>query len=117
MAGFTPDQWLDTLRGTLVEMVRNGDDLTARQLGVFLVCYAAEEPQTVRSLAAELRVTKSVIVRALDLLAELDLARRRVDPQDKRSVFVQRTRRGGTYLRWLQRTMTAAATSGKRQPG
>jgi DNA-binding MarR family transcriptional regulator len=101
---------LDTLRGTIVETVRKGGDLTARQLGVFLICYLTEEPQTVRGLAAKLHIGKPVISRTLDLLAGLDLAGRGPDPQDRRSMLVQRTRRGGAYLRELQRSMTAAAT-------
>ena len=42
------------LRTAIVDLVRrDGPDLSARQLGVFLTCYLESEAQTVR-LAAEL---------------------------------------------------------------
>ena len=41
------------LRTAIVELVRrDGPDLSARQLGVFLTCYLETEAQTVRGLAA-----------------------------------------------------------------
>ena len=43
------------LRTAIVELVRrDGPDLSARQLGVFLTCYLETEAQTVRGLAAKL---------------------------------------------------------------
>ena len=83
------------LRDTIVALVRrDGPDLSARQLGVFLTCYLQEGAHTVRGLAADLNVSKPAITRALDRLGELDLARRKVDPMDRRSVLVQRTVKG-----------------------
>ena len=42
------------LRTAIVELVRrDGPDLSARQLGVFLTCYLETEAQTVRGLAAK----------------------------------------------------------------
>jgi DNA-binding MarR family transcriptional regulator len=38
----------------------------------------------------------------LDRLGELDLARRKVDPLDRRSVLVQRTLKGAAFLRDLR---------------
>ncbi|MEE8659886.1 hypothetical protein CGLAMM_00855 [Acetobacteraceae bacterium EV16G] len=58
-----------------------------------------------RGLAHELNVSKPAITRALDRLAELDLARRKVDPLDRRSVLVQRTLKGSAYLRELRAVM------------
>jgi hypothetical protein len=44
---------------TIVSLVRRqGPDLSARQLGVFLTSYLEEEAQTVRGLAAKLNVSK-----------------------------------------------------------
>jgi len=86
------DALLGVLRETIVALVRrDGPDLSARQLGVFLTCYLNEGGHTVRGLAADLNVSKPAITRALDRLGELDLARRKVDPMDRRSVLVQRT--------------------------
>ena len=102
------------LRRTIVDLVRReGPDLSARQLGVFLTCYLESEAQTVRGLAAELGVSKPAITRALDRLAEFDLVRRKTDPLDRRSVLVQRTPPGTAFLREL-RTILRDAAAGAR---
>ncbi len=112
-----PDQLIGILRDTIVALVRrDGPDLSARQLGVFLTCYLQDGAHTVRGLAAELHVSKPAITRALDRLGELDLARRKVDPLDRRSVLVQRTLKGAAFLRDLRAIMTEAATAQKRAP-
>jgi len=103
------------LRDTVVALVRrDGADLSARQLGVFLTCYLNEGGHTVRGLAADLNVSKPAITRALDRLGELDLARRKVDPMDRRSVLVQRTAKGSAFLRDLRSIMTEASGGGKK---
>ena len=43
-------------------------------------------------------VSKPAITRSLDRLTELGLAKRGPDPRDRRSVLVQRTRRGTDFL-------------------
>ncbi|MCW5766247.1 MAG: MarR family transcriptional regulator [Phycisphaeraceae bacterium] len=107
-----PDALLNVLRDTVVALVRrDGPDLSARQLGVLLTVYLTDGPHTVRGLAAELKVSKPAITRALDRLGELDLARRKVDPMDRRSVLVQRTLKGAAFLRDLRSTMAEAAAS------
>ncbi|HUB48383.1 MAG TPA: MarR family transcriptional regulator [Acetobacteraceae bacterium] len=113
------DQLVGILRETVVALVRrDGADLSARQLGVFLTCYLRDGGHTVRGLAAELNVSKPAITRALDRLGELDLARRKVDPLDRRSVLVQRTMKGAAFLRDLRAIMGEAASggSGSRKP-
>ena len=110
------DQLVGILRDTIVSLVRrDGPDLSARQLGVFLTCYLQDGPHTVRGLAAELNVSKPAITRALDRLGELDLARRKVDPLDRRSVLVQRTMKGAAFLRDL-RTILNEASAVARKP-
>ncbi len=110
------DAQVGLLRDTVVALVRrDGADLSARQLGVFLTCYLNEGGHTVRGLAAELNVSKPAITRALDRLGELDLARRKVDPLDRRSVLVQRTTKGSAFLRDLRAIMTEAS-GGRRAP-
>ena len=112
------DQLVGTLRDTIVSMVRrDGPDLSARQLGVFLTCYLQEGAHTVRGLAAELNVSKPAITRALDRLGELDLARRKVDPMDRRSILVQRTLKGAAYLRELRSIMTEASSAARKNSG
>jgi DNA-binding MarR family transcriptional regulator len=100
------------LRTAIVELVRrDGPDLSARQLGVFLTCYLDSEAQTVRGLAAKLSVSKPAITRALDRLSEFDLVRRKTDPLDRRSVLVQRTAPGMAFLRDLRAILRDAASS------
>ncbi len=112
------DTLLDILRDTVVSLVRReGPDLSARQLAVFLTCYLQDGNHTVRGLAAELHVSKPAITRALDRLGELELARRKVDPQDRRSVLVQRTLKGSALLRDLKHILTEAAAEAKKNGG
>ncbi|MCH4092266.1 MAG: MarR family transcriptional regulator [Acetobacter sp.] len=100
----------------MVSLVRrDGPDLSARQLAVFLTCYLQEEGHTVRGLASELNVSKPAITRALDRLGELDLARRKVDPLDRRSVLVQRTLKGAAYLREIRSIMGEAAPATRKE--
>lgn len=114
----TADQLVGILRDTTVALVRrDGPDLSARQLGVFLTCYLHEGPHTVRGLAADLNVSKPAITRALDRLGELDLARRKVDPMDRRSVLVQRTLKGTAFLRDLRNIMGDASSTSRRSGG
>ncbi len=109
------DQLVGIMRDTIVALVRrDGADLSARQLGVFLTCYLRDGAHTVRGLAADLNVSKPAITRALDRLGELDLARRKVDPLDRRSVLVQRTPKGAAFLRDLRSIMNEASTGSKK---
>ena len=107
----TPDQFIEILRETLVSLVRrDGPDLTARQLSIFLIAQLDEGPHTVRGLASALNVPKAAVTRALDRLGKFDFTRRKTDPNDRRSVLVQRTAKGGALLREIRVTMAEAAT-------
>ena len=111
------DSLAGVLRSTIVELVRrDGPDLSARQLGVFLTCYLEPDGQTVRGLAAKLGVSKPAITRALDRLTEFDLVKRKTDPLDRRSVLVQRTPAGMSFQREL-RTILRDSSAGLRLPG
>jgi DNA-binding MarR family transcriptional regulator len=111
------DQMVGILRETVVALVRrDGPDLSARQLGVFLTCYLHDGGHTVRGLASDLNVSKPAITRALDRLGELDFARRKVDPLDRRSILVQRTLKGAAFLRDLRSIMGEATTAAKKAP-
>ena len=108
------DELAGILRTAIVELVRrDGPDLSARQLGVFLTCYLDNEAQTVRGLAAKLGVSKPAITRALDRLSEFDLVRRKTDPLDRRSVLVQRTATGMAFLREMRTILRDAATANR----
>jgi DNA-binding MarR family transcriptional regulator len=108
------DAQLYVLRDTVVALVhREGPDLSARQLGVFLTCYLETEAQTVRGLAAKLNVSKPAITRTLDRLTEFDFVRRKMDPLDRRSVLVQRTATGMAFFRELRGILSKAAKPSK----
>lgn len=90
------------LREVIVALVRrDGPALSAHQLAVYLTCYLQDGEHTVRGLAADLHVSKSVITRSLDKLGELDLTRRAPDPKDRRSILVERTATGRDLLAQL----------------
>ena len=103
-------QALDIWRRTGVASVRRyAPDLTARQMALLLTVYLTPPPHTVRGLAEQLNVTKPVITRAVDRLSELGMVRRKTDPDDRRSVLLQRTVKGSIFLREFAELVVAAA--------
>ncbi|MCH8112024.1 MAG: MarR family transcriptional regulator [Proteobacteria bacterium] len=85
--------------GALAESVRSaGPDLSARQMAILLNVYLGPPPHTVRGLAASLNVSKPAVTRALDTLSKHGFVRRASDPEDKRSILVQRTVKGSVFL-------------------
>ena len=103
-------QALDIWRRAIVTSVRrDAPDLSARQMSVLLTVYLMPPPHTVRGLAQQLNVTKPVITRAVDRRGELDLVRRKTDPEDRRSVLLQRTVKGSVFLREFGELIVAAA--------
>jgi DNA-binding MarR family transcriptional regulator len=103
------DHMIRVLQETIVALVRrDAHDLSSRQLGVMLISYLSDGPHTVRGLAAKLNVSKPAITRALDRLGDHDLARRKPDPSDRRSILVQRTPKGNAFMRELRNTILAA---------
>ena len=87
--------WYDV---TLGSVRAETPDLTARQMAVLFTVYLTPAPHTVRSLASHLDVTKAVITRALDALGRYGFVDRARDPSDGRSVLVQRTGPGSSFL-------------------
>ena len=96
--------------GALAESVRDaGPDLSARQMAILLQVYLAPPPHTVRGLSAQLAVSKPAVTRALDTLSKLGFVRRAPDPQDKRSILVQRTVKGSVFLSEFSDLVVASA--------
>ena len=109
------DLAVSMLREVIVALVRrDGPALSAHQLAVYLTCYLKNSEHTVRGLAADLNVSKSVITRSLDKLGELELTRRAPDPSDRRSILVERTPAGHALLNEL-RGIVAEAARGTKQ--
>ena len=96
-------------RTTLSLVREEGDDLTARQLGIFLTMYLDGRQHTVRGLASLFGICKPAVTRSLDRLGELGLAHRQVDPRDRRSVLVHRTELGWAFLGELRRAVNRTA--------
>jgi DNA-binding MarR family transcriptional regulator len=83
------DVMLSRFRAAILGEVQGRMDLSLRQMAVALTVCLTDEPQTVRGMSKYLAVSKPAITRALDRLGELDLARRKVDVMDRRSVLVR----------------------------
>ena len=84
---------------TLAALYRGGFDLTSRQLALMLEVYLNPAQHTVRGLAQRLEISKPAVTRALDRLEALGFVRRKPEPQDRRSITVQRTVQGSVFLR------------------
>jgi DNA-binding MarR family transcriptional regulator len=94
-----PIEALSLWHDVVLESVRReGPDLSARQMALLLSIYLTPPPHTVKGLSKTLDVTKPAITRALDTLSQLDLLKRKRDPEDKRNVLVQRTVAGSVFL-------------------
>jgi DNA-binding MarR family transcriptional regulator len=102
---------LHILKDTLAASVRSdANDLTARQLTVFLKVYLEPGTEhTVRGLAEALHVAKPAITRAIDRLEEFEFAKRETDKHDRRSIIVRKTPKGSSYLSTLNGYLTAAS--------
>ena len=100
---------VELLRHVVVGLVRrDGIALSTQQFGVFLACYLCPEAGTMRGLVQELELPRTVVVRALDKLAELELIRREPDPRDSRNQLLHHTPAGNALLDDLH-TMTNEA--------
>jgi DNA-binding MarR family transcriptional regulator len=93
---------------------RQGGELTARQLGIFLTVYLGRRPAHGPGLATLFHICKPAVARSLDRLGELGLVRRNVDPRDRRSVLVHRTELGWAFLAELRRAVGRAADDAER---
>jgi DNA-binding MarR family transcriptional regulator len=105
-----PAQALKLLHGFAHALVIDDEpDLSARQLAILLTIYLDAPPHTVRGLATRLRVTKTVITRALVTMGKRQLVGRRRDDADGRNVVIQRTVKGALAVERLGELLVAKA--------
>jgi DNA-binding MarR family transcriptional regulator len=94
---------------TLIHYVRSGEpDLTNRQMALLMLVYLTPGPHTVRGIAASLGVSKPVVTRALNTLGSLGYLRRERDQDDRRNIFVVRTKDGTQFLESFRRYLRAS---------
>lgn len=106
-----PSQALSIWQDVSLDIVREGEDLSLRQLAILLTVYMEAPPHTVRGLAQRLNVTKPAITRALESMGQKKLLRRHRDPDDGRNVLIQRTVEGSLYVERLGDRVVRAAES------
>lgn len=102
---------------TLQTVQQSGPDLTTRQLALLMSVYLETGPHTVRSLAAQLSVTKAVISRAVDRLCKYEFIERAADPNDGRSILLKRTSAGIHYLQQFADIIHSEMPQGARLLG
>ena len=85
-----------TIQQVVIKLVQTGNDLTLRQLAVMICCRKAAA--TVRDVADTLQVSRSVISRIADRLADLNYIQRADDPGDRRSVLLELTAAGRKFV-------------------
>lgn len=107
------DEALHLLRAGVLSLVRDAGapDPNLRQLATLLVTCTTPGPQTVRGLAAKLRISKPAVTRAVDVLVEHAWVVRKVDPLDRRSVNITGTRKGSVAVEGIVAAMTAEAAA------
>lgn len=111
------DSMLSMWMRALIGYVRSGEpDLTNRQMALLMLVYMTPGPHTVRGLAGVLGVSKPVVTRALNTLGALGYLRRERDQDDRRNIFVVRTKDGAEFLEGFKRNLRAGdeRTAGQR---
>ena len=94
---------------TLMNYVRSGEpDLTNRQMALLMLIYLTPGPHAVRGIASALGVSKPVVTRALNTLGSLGYLRRERDQDDRRNIFVVRTKDGTQFLENFRRYLRAS---------
>lgn len=88
---------LETAENILEKLSAKGADFfSVRQLRVIMALRAGQK--TVRGLAEQLRTNKPAVSRAMDKFEELGWVERKVDPEDRRSVFLSLTKDGKKFV-------------------
>jgi DNA-binding MarR family transcriptional regulator len=88
------------LRHLILNVIRAaGPDLSCRQLAILMLCATIDETQTVTGLSEKLDIGKAAVSRAVNRLAMLGLARRKLNLNDQRSAFVVASSKGKALCR------------------
>lgn len=87
---------MSSLESGVLHLVRQGIDLTTRQLGMLFLCQKG--PKTVRGLGEELKINRPSVTRAADKLEDMGFVRRQPDPDDRRSVLIEVTGSGRKFI-------------------
>ena len=111
------DSSLSLWMRALIGYVRSGEpDLTNRQMALLMLVYLTPGPHTVRGLAKLLGVSKPVVTRALNTLGGLGYLRRERDQDDRRNIFVVRTKDGADFLEGFKRNLNAGDGAERQRP-
>lgn len=89
-----------TFTATALAMCRDKQEISIRSIALLHVIGDTEgkDGRTVRAAAAALVIPKPSVTRNADALEEAKLIRRRQDPNDRRSVFLEITAAGTKLL-------------------
>ncbi|MEK9678636.1 MAG: MarR family transcriptional regulator [Rhodospirillaceae bacterium] len=79
-------------------------------MGLLLLVFMTDGPNTVRGLSESLRISKPAVTRAVDRLTKLEMVRRKEGVQDRRSVLIQCTVKVSIFLREFGEIISTAAT-------
>lgn len=85
----------------ILHIVQSNDDLTMRQLVLFLAIYHHGVRGSTKDYAGYMNVAKPVVTRAMDRLEQLQLMKRSFSPIDRRMVVVHKTAIGEAYYQHL----------------
>lgn len=89
-----------TFTETTVALTQAGQLYANRMLAILHVvdeCSAAEQ-RTIRAVAARLKMSKPSVTRNSTVLEEAKLLKRRINPDDRREVWLEVTAAGAKYL-------------------
>ena len=84
-------------------------------MALLLLTYLDPGPHTVRGISARLQISKPVVTRILNALTALGFVRRKKDATDLRSIFVERTAAGRSFLEAFA-GLVVGAEKDDRQP-
>jgi DNA-binding MarR family transcriptional regulator len=92
------------INGTF-HLVRKGYDFNIRNFACLLAVYSRADLYTVRELAEFLEMSKPSVTRALDSLEKNEFIARIQDPEDRRSILIDRTDIGEGFVEIFRKAL------------